>query len=101
MVIVVDGDSVRLDEPEDLKGFKVVVTSGDEVSAERALGSVGRMLDRETAWIRAGAVRALAHGRVDDDWEEGFEAMLGYAASKGWLSDDGSEIQAHVEWPDG
>lgn len=100
MVIVVDGDSVRLDAPEDLKGFKVVVASGDEASAGRALASVGRMIDRETAWVRAGAVRALAHGRVDGDWDDGFDAMLGYAASKGWLSDDGSEIQAHVEWPE-
>lgn len=101
MVIVVDRDSVRLDDPEDLKGFKVVVQSGDETTVAPALKSVGRLVDRETAWIRAGAVRALAHGRVDDDWDKGFETMLGYAASKGWLSDDGSEIQAHVEWPDG
>ncbi len=101
MVIVVDGDSVRLDDPEDLKGFKVVVPSGDETTVTQALKSVGRLVDRETAWIRAGAVRALAHGRVDDDWDEEFEAMLGYAASKGWLSDDGSEIRAHVEWLDG
>lgn len=101
MVIVVDGDSVRLHEPEDLKGFKVVVESGDEAAARQALASVGRLVDRETAWIRTGAVRALAHGSVDDDWDEGFEAMLEYAASKGWLSEDGSEIQAHVEWPDG
>lgn len=101
MIVVVDEGTARLDDPEDLKGFKVVVPSGDEATAAQALKSVGRLVDRETAWIRAGAVRALAHGRVDDDWEEGFEAMLGYAASKGWLSDDGSEIQAHVEWPDG
>lgn len=100
MVIVVDGDSVRLDEPEDLKGFKVVVESGDEASAVQALASVGRLVDRETAWIRRGAVRALAHGRVDDDWDAEFDAMLEYAASKGWLTDDRSEIQAHVEWPE-
>lgn len=100
MIIVVEGDDVRMDDPEDLKGFKVVVKSGDDATVAQALKSVGRVVDRETAWIRTGAVRALAHSRVDSDWDEGFEAMLEYAASKGWLSDDGSEIQAHVEWPD-
>lgn len=100
MVIVVGNAAVRLDEPEDLNGFKVRVDAGDEASAAQALASVGRMADRETAWIRAGAVRALAHGRVGHDWDDGFEAMLDYAASKGWLTDDRSEIQAHVEWPE-
>lgn len=98
MVITVTGTDVRLDEPDDLKGFKVVVEQGDEDTARAALAPVGRLDDRDTAWIRAEAVRSLAAGRVGDGWVGDFESMLDYAATKGWTSDDRSEIQAHVEW---
>jgi hypothetical protein len=49
-------------------------------------------------------VRRLADeaaiGRNDSlgaEWESGFAAMLDYAATKGWIADDGS-IRSHVEW---
>ncbi|HVM40891.1 MAG TPA: hypothetical protein VM618_08965 [Acidimicrobiia bacterium] len=99
MVIVVKGSDVALEEPGDLKGFKVVVEEGDETSVGEALARVGHLADRETAWIRAEAVREMAAGRVPDGWSEDFQATLDYAATKGWLSDDGAEIQAHIEWP--
>lgn len=101
MVIVVRGDVVRLDEPDDVGAFKVLVERGTEIQVAQGVAQVGRLADRDTAWIRAEAVRALAAGRVADGWDAGFEAMLRYAAGKGWLSDDGTEIQAHVEWPPG
>jgi hypothetical protein len=34
---------------------------------------------------------------LGSDWGGRFAAMLQYAATKGWLADDGS-IRAHVEW---
>lgn len=99
MVVVVARDVVRLDDPDDFSGFKVVVEEGTENQVMQALAHVGRLADRETAWIRADAIRALAAGRVDEGWADGFETMQAFAGSKGWLSDDGEEIQAHVEWP--
>ena len=98
VVVVIDGDVVRLDDPSDLKGFKVVVENGTENQVMQALAQVGRMSDHDTAWIRADAVRALAAGRVADGWGEAFQGMLEYAAGKGWMSADGTEIQAHIEW---
>lgn len=98
MVVVVNADVVRLDEPDDCGAFKVVVESGTGAGVSEALAEVGRLADRETAWIGADAVRALAAGRVGPDWEDKFAAMVGYASTKGWLSEDGTEIQAHIEW---
>lgn len=98
MVIVIQGDVVRLDEPEDCGGFKVVVESGTETQVMQALAQVGRMADRNTAWIRADAVATMAEGRVGGSWVDEFAAMLAYAATKQWLNDDGTEIQAHIEW---
>ncbi|MDT7704750.1 MAG: hypothetical protein QOG20_357 [Pseudonocardiales bacterium] len=44
------------------------------------------------------AVRRMAQGRVGDDWAGKFSAMLAFAGTKGWLTDDGGGIQAHCEW---
>ena len=94
MVIVVRDNTVTLDEPDDFKGFKVVVESGDG----SGLFSVGRLAHRDTAWISADAVRSLAPAAATPAWQEGFAAMLAYAGTKGWL-DAAGDIQAHVEWP--
>ena len=48
--------------------------------------------------VAVDAVRRLAAGSVGATWEDDFAAMLDYARSKGWLSDDGASIRAHVEW---
>lgn len=102
MIVVVDleEERVSLADPADLSRFHVQVVGGwDEGAADLLLGGVGRVASVEQAWIDVRAVRALAGDAVDDEWEAGFVAMLEYAGSKGWLSEDGSEIQAHVEWP--
>lgn len=93
MVIVVQGDQVRLEDPNDFKGFKVVV-HGDDTSA---IETVGRLEDTDTAWIQMEAVRKLAGDAADQTWEDGYDAMLAYARTKGWLHDARREIQAHVE----
>jgi hypothetical protein len=50
--------------------------------------------------IDTAAVRRLASGRVPDGWDDDFQQMLTYAGTKGWLNEDGTAIQAHVEWTD-
>jgi hypothetical protein len=45
----------------------------------------------------AGEAAVLEGGALSSDWGGRFAAMLEYAATRGWLADDGS-IRAHVEW---
>jgi hypothetical protein len=79
-------------------------------SAQRALEVALRAKDIGTVesdgevLVRPDVVRRLAvenaTGRDDSigaEWESGFAAMLDYAATKGWIADDGS-IRLHVEW---
>jgi hypothetical protein len=40
----------------------------------------------------------MASGAVGASWEADFLAMLDYAQGQGWLTDDGEEIRAHVQW---
>ncbi|MGA2837246.1 MAG: hypothetical protein ABSF84_11680 [Acidimicrobiales bacterium] len=51
--------------------------------------------------LRALALRAAGEDGLDPgpEWEEAFTAMLEWAASSGWIDDDGA-VRAHVEWRD-
>ena len=102
MIVHVDlsASSVALEEPSDCARFQVVATGAPDTVR---LGDV--LVDREVgrteggdAFIEVGAVRRLAAGRVGDEWEAGFVAMLDYARAKAWLDASGTAIQAHVEW---
>ena len=104
MIIDIDltgGSSVvQLVEPEDCKRFHLGVRGGDSEALGAALSTqaVGRLLPSGDALIDIDAVRRLAAGQVPDSWGRDFDAMIGYAKSKGWLDDTGEAIQAHVEW---
>lgn len=85
-------------EPDDFKAFNVVVEGPPSGLAE-AIAPVGELLESGDAMIRKQAVIDLAGERArDDDWMKSFEAMLAYAETKGWISPDGSSIQAHCEY---
>ena len=91
---------IELVEPEDCKRFHVAVRGGDSdaLGSVLAAQNVGRLLPSGDALIEIDAVRRLAAGRVPDGWDADFDAMVGYAKSKGWLDEAGEAIQAHIEW---
>ena len=115
--IVVDLVTARIvaRDPEDLKRFAVLVLPGQEGDSEgtEALGAlaaalsihrVSRVDQAGVVFVPPDAVRRLASeaavaagGTLDPEWEQGFAAMLEYAATKGWIGEDGA-IEAHIEW---
>ncbi len=97
MQVVVDmasrARSVALAEPADCGRFHVTVRGdGDAAALDAALraNDVGMVDGDGEAWCAVDAVRRLAAGSVGPTWEDDFAAMLDYARSKGWLSDDGA-----------
>ena len=85
-----------LEDPEQLDRFHVEVTGEGDLAA--AVGTFGTLdEDGEHAWISVQAIREAAVGRVDEAWDDRFEAMLGYARSKGWYDEPGAAIRAHLE----
>ncbi|HVM54346.1 MAG TPA: hypothetical protein VM262_14225 [Acidimicrobiales bacterium] len=96
MYVVVSPDGVDLEEPDDCGRFHLVArdVGADEVAG--ALSGFGA-LEGDRAWIEQEALRTLAEGRVPDDWDDRFDAMVAHAATQGWVDDDG-RVQAHVEW---
>jgi hypothetical protein len=74
------------------------------VAAALSLHDAGTVDPDGDAHLSAAAVRHLAGtaaaadgADLDAGWEAGFAAMLAYAGTKGWITDDGS-IRVHVEW---
>jgi hypothetical protein len=96
--VELDGGAVTLVDPADFRGFHVAVAGGgvDDPRLAQVLAPHGR-LDAEHAWIATDAVVALAGQEVDEGWTAGFDAMVAYARDKGFLSDDGQSLRAHLE----
>jgi hypothetical protein len=91
--------SVRVDEP---------VSDGaeDRLTVALAAAGIGRDNGSGDVLLPSGVLRGLAaeaaaaEGRsLDAAWDEAFAGMLAYAATKGWIDDDGA-VRAHVEWRD-
>jgi hypothetical protein len=94
---------VTLEEPDDCARFHLTVVGGNDLA--RVFGALvdaaaGR-LEGDHALVTIDAVRRMAAGRVGDDWDDRFAAMLGFAKSKGWIDDTGNAIQAHIEHGEG
>jgi hypothetical protein len=95
--VQVTPSEVTLEDPSNLKQFHVSVRGGAvDVGAALVSSGFGRM-DGNDAMISVQAVRRAAAGRVADEWATSFESMLDFARTKGWMSDDGRSIRAHVE----
>lgn len=102
MHVTVDiAGAVGLDEPGDFTAFDLQVAGGDKAAALEALGDDGAPApENDHVFVAVDRVRSLARialgDGVDFAWESGFTGMLGYAGSKGWMSDDGAFIKAHL-----
>ena len=71
----------------------------DEEAAEvLERAGLGRFTDSETAVLDVAALHAAAQPRsTAPDWQARWDAMIAHARSQGWLSEDGSTVQVHVE----
>jgi hypothetical protein len=53
--------------------------------------------DADHVWLSVERLRSAALALSDDaQFGDHFDAMIAYAASKGWLDDDGRRVRAHV-----
>lgn len=94
MIIKIDPSGApRLDEADNFRSFKIVLPAGLG-DPRQALSVIGRQDDGHV-WVSRCWIEE--NGRpADADWATGFEAMITYAQSAGWVDEDGA-IRAHVE----
>lgn len=81
-------------EPVDFKGFKLHLR---ETAETRPVLPGVRFVDDGNALIGIETVRRLPGAPGTDAWNAGFQKMVDYARSKGWIDDATQSIRAHVE----
>lgn len=99
MFVEVDGNGAAVREPDVLTSLSVRVGRGvDDRAVAAALDGLGR-LDGSHVWLDVPALRDRAGSLVGRDgradWEAGFDGMIAYATSKGWVAD--GAVRAHLE----
>jgi hypothetical protein len=102
MVVEVDIERgmVTVTGPDDFTRFHMSVRGEQDAARLDAVlraTATGACDEPSDATVRVDAVRRMA-GRTNSKWKADFTAMLDFAGSKGWLTDDGGAIRAHVEW---
>lgn len=96
---ILDG-RISVAEPEILTAFAVRTgLDADQIAAQlRAVdeGSWGELAEDGHVWVSREAIER-AVGDRDPEWTAGFAGMVAFARSRGWVSEDGARIRAHVE----
>ncbi len=97
MRISVNGSDTSLLEPDVFTAFDVLAPSLSTDQVLAVLGGHGSpSAEPDHVFVAIAAVRSMAGDAADRDWEEQFQAMIAYAASKGWLNDAGDKIMGHL-----
>ncbi|WP_283134684.1 hypothetical protein [Rhizohabitans arisaemae] len=102
VTITATGETPRLEveDADDCSRLHIHADGLDDETVGEALRTdgMGRPAGAGRMWLDVRALRERARtGARSDDWDERFDAMLGYARRKGWLSDDGTCVAAHLK----
>jgi hypothetical protein len=97
MIIKIDpAGAATLQDIDNFRAFNVTAGCGAP-DLVQALAALGRLDADGNAWISRAWL--LSMGRPDDaKWLAGFDAMLDYARSHGWVDPATNNIRAHVEY---
>jgi hypothetical protein len=98
MIIDVTASGVSLRELRVFDDFHVEVADRVDLAEALTLAGAGRTIGDGDVFVSTAWIRGVMAEREDDDeqWQTGFEAMLGYARSRGWMSEDGDGFRSHV-----
>lgn len=71
-----------------------------EISHALQVTETGSIASDGAALLTLDVLRARAHmAATAPEWAQRWDDMIAYAARKGWLTEDGSAVQAHIETP--
>ena len=87
--------AITLIAPSHFKQFDILVDEQRGSLLDAAIARVGQRLDEEHVWVNPQIIRFLSGKAGDEEWETGFEAMVGFARKFNWVNEEGL-IRAHI-----
>ena len=98
MIVDLTSGQPVLRDPDDLERLHVLATAAVDVGRVLRDSGLGSQESEGRVLLDIARLRAAALAQASDpSWPAGWDAMVAYAASKGWLADDGAALVAHVE----
>jgi hypothetical protein len=95
------GDSAQLVDPQDVASLSVQCPENlghDDLVATVRRADLGELLPGDShLMVPLDTIRRMAADQVGPGWSDDFAKMISYAASKGWTSEDGTQVRAHIE----
>ncbi len=98
VLIAADG-TLTLEDVDNLKEFSIVEadSGSSEGKAARALSEIGEPAQAHHYWLNAEAIVALSPRKDDQEWVDGFWAMLQKVEAYGYADMEKKRVKAHVE----
>ncbi len=92
-------DDAAVKDPENLRELAVRAPGGlAQQEVEQALAAAGLgVVDNGHAWLEVAQLRASGTAQPPQ-WAEGFDGMIAFAKSRGWISEDGRSVRAHIDY---
>ena len=98
MQIEIDSETLRLEDVDNFKAFKVVARfrRADYSSLAVALKNAGR-IDGDHVWIYESWIRGYGAAKTAG-WNDQFRSFVEFASSRGWYNAQDLSIRAHIDW---
>jgi hypothetical protein len=102
VIVELTADRIRVRDADDCTRLSVATAlAGDDIDAAlRSTGAGAREGPNGTDTVLLDIPALHAHARAAAsalDWDSRWEAMIGYAGRKGWLTPAGTAVRAHLE----
>jgi hypothetical protein len=99
IVQLTDSGTVELLDGSDFGGLRISAPDGSDVGRILEAANAGAIDGTGHAqipveWLR---MAARSQGLADAGWEQGFQAMLEFATSRGWMRPGSPTVQVHIE----
>lgn len=96
MYVHVGAGAPTVEDVQNLRQLHVELDGVDEETGAAALAESGLgTLEGDHVWLSIAGLRAA--GEHTDAWRGGFDGMIGYARSQGWVN--GGRVRAHIVRP--
>jgi hypothetical protein len=91
-----DDGSIKLAvrDSDDLTALSIDGPSSEPMALEQASGTCPTAEAVTHVMLDVECLRSV--GPRSSEWDADFTAMIAYARSRGWVSDDGAYVRAHV-----